>query len=228
MTYTKVNEMRRLILMLLLISCSEFVFAGQGGGHHKVTAYDYHDYVNSNIQSKMFARHQNDGVLYNEVWNFERPNLGEVVRTQIATDAGGSVFRCIVNKFEATTEMFKWVQSNRCDGSIPPVVISMTEYIPPIPVFTNAMVPGIAWGDAGVIQSTFSLENYYTDVSEIVGVEDVTVPAGTFSDCLKIYRQRGFSNFIPRIAWVCPNMGLVKSVNSNNRLMELTDVTFDN
>lgn len=220
--------MKRLILMLLLISCSEFVFAGQGGGHHKVTAYDYHDYVNSNIQSKMFARHQNDGVVYNEVWNFERPNPGEVVRTQIATDADGSVFRCIVNKFEATTEMFKWVQSNRCNGSIPPVVISMTDYIPPIPLFTNAMVPGIAWGDAGVIQSTVSLENYYTDVSEILTVEDVTVPAGTYSDCLKIYRQHGFSNFIPRIVWVCPNMGLVKSVNSNNRLMELIDVTFDN
>jgi len=228
MTYTKVNEMKRLILMLLLISCSEFVFAGQGGGHHKITTYDYHDYVNSNIQSKTFARHQNDGIVYDEVWSFERPNPGEVVRTQIAIDAGGSIFRCGINKFEATAEVFKWVQNNRCDGSTPPVVISTTDYVPPLPVFTNAMVPGIAWGEAGVMQSTFSLDNYYTDVNEIVGVEDVTVPAGTFSDCLKIYRQRGFSDFIPRIVWVCPNMGVVKSVNGGNRLMELTDVTFNN
>jgi len=65
-------------------------------------------------------------------------------------------------------------------------------------------------------------------VNEIVGVEDVTVPAGTFSDCLKIYRQRGFSGFTPRIVWVCPNMGVVKSVNGGNRLMELTDVTLNN
>jgi hypothetical protein len=90
------------------------------------------------------------------------------------------------------------------------------------------MVPGIPWGDAGVMQSIFNPDNFYTDVGEIVGVEDVTVPAGTYSGCLKIYRQRGFSNFIPRMEWVCPNMGVVKSVNSNNRLMELTDVTFDN
>lgn len=220
--------MKRLIPMLMLILFGGFVFAAPGGGHHKAPTYDYHDYVNSKIQSKTFTRHQNDGVVYDEVWSFERPNPGEVVRTQIATDAGGSIFRCIVNKFEASAEMFKWVQSNRCDGSIPPVVTSTTDYVPSIPVFTSAMVPGIAWGEAGVMQSTFSLENYYTDVSEIIGVEDVTVLAGTFSDCLKIYRQRGFSNFIPRVEWVCPNMGVVKSVNSNNRLMELTDVTFDN
>lgn len=228
MTYTKVNEMKHLILMLLLISCSEFVFAEQGGGHHKAPAYDYHDYVNSNIQSKIFARYQNDGIVYDEVWSFERPNPGEEVRTKIATDAGGSIFRCGIDKFEASAEMFKWVQSNRCDGSTPPVVTSTTDYIPPLPVFTNAMVPGIAWSAAGELQMTYALDNYYTDVSEVLAVEVVTVPAGTYNDCLKIYRQRGFSNFIPRIEWVCPNMGVVKSVNGGNRLMELTGVTFNN
>jgi hypothetical protein len=96
--------------------------------------------------------------------------------------------------------------------------------------------PVVSVGSTSAATSTL----FYTDCSgssdssafsyeiTIEGVEDVTVPAGTFSDCLKIYRQRGFSNFIPRVAWVCPKMGLVKSVNSNNRLMELTDVTFDN
>lgn len=220
--------MKHLIPVLLLIFCGGFVFAAPGGGHHKVPAYDYHDYVNSNIQSKIFARYQNDGVVYDEVWSFERPNPGEEVRTKIATDAGGSIFRCGIDKFEASAEMFKWVQSNRCDGSTPPVVTSTTDYIPPLPVFTNAMVPGIAWGAAGELQMTYALDNYYTDVSEVLAVEDVTVPAGTYNDCLKIYRQRGFSNFIPRIEWVCPNMGVVKSVNGGNRLMELTGVTFNN
>ncbi len=220
--------MKRLIPILLLIFCGEFVFAAPGGGHNKTTAYDYHDYVNSNIQSKSFVRYQNDGIVYDEVWSFERPGPGEVVRTEIATDAGGSIFRCRVNMFEAAAEMFSWVQHNTCDGSTPPVLIGTTDYIPPLPVFTNAMVPGIAWGAAGEIHTTYALDNYYTDVSEVLAIEDVTVPAGTYSDCLKIYRQRAFTSYIPRVEWVCPNMGLVKSVNGSNRLMELTDVTFTN
>ena len=238
--------MKRLFPVLLLILFGEFVIAGPGsghhkdstydydyddyerGGHHKAPAYDYHDYVNSNIQSKTFARHQNDGVVYDEVWSFDRPDPGEVVRTEIATDADGSIFRCRVNRFEVTAEVFKWAQQHSCDGSTPPVLINTTDYIPPLSVFTNAMVPGIAWGAAGEIHTTYTLDNYYTDVSEVLAVEDVTVPAGTYNDCLKIYRQRAFMSYIPRIEWVCPNMGLVKSVNGSNRLMELTDVTFNN
>jgi len=220
--------MKRLISMLLLIFCGGFVFAAPGGGHHKDPTYDYHDYVNSNILSKTFARHQNDGVVYDEVWTYERPVPGTLVRTEIARDAGGTVYRCGIKVFHATEDSFKWVQNNFCDGSAPPVITNTIDYVPGIPIFTNAMVPGIAWGDAGVMQSTYNPDNFFTDVGEIVGVEDVTVPAGTYSGCLKVYRQRGFSSFIPRMEWVCPNMGVVKSVNSNNRLMELTDVTFDN
>ena len=219
--------MKRLIPILVLILCGEFVFAAPGGVYPKGHLYDYHDYVNSNIQSKTFARHQNDGVVYDEVWSYDRPNPGEVVRTDIATDAGGSIFRCSINNFEATTERFNWIQNNRCDGSTPPIIIDTTDYVPPLQVFTNAMAPGIAWGTAGEAQKSFVPDDYYTDVSEILAVEGVTVPTGTYNDCLKIYRQRGFSKFISRIEWVCPNMGLVKSVNSNNRLMELTDVTFN-
>ena len=90
------------------------------------------------------------------------------------------------------------------------------------------MVPGIAWGKVGVLIKTDDVDNYYTDVSEVLVAEDVTVPAGTFYDYLKIYRHRAFTGYNTRIEWVCPDMGSVKSINGNNRLMELTDVTFDN
>ncbi len=221
--------MKRLIPMLLLIMCGELVLAAPGGGHHKTPAYDYHDYVNSNIQSKTFARHQNDGVVYDEVWSFERPGPGEVVRTEITTDAGGSAYRCRVNEFEATPKSFNWTQTSVCDGNVtPPTLISTTNYDPSVVLLTDAMVPGIAWGTAGKMQSISSPDNYYTDTNEVLAVEDVTVPAGTYSDCLKVYKLRNYAGFYTRIEWICPNMGLVKRVHGGNRLMELTDVTFNN
>jgi len=221
--------MKRLIPMLILILSGEFVFAEPGGGHHKSPTYDYHDYVNSNIQSKTFARHQNDGVVYDEVWNFEIPSLGEMVRTEIATDAGGFAYRCRVNKFEATPESFNWTQSSVCDGNlIPPVLVTIIDYNPSVVLLTDTMIQGRSWGTAGEVQRTSSPVNYYTDKNEILTVEDVTVPAGTYNDCLKVHKLRDYSTIYTRIEWICPNIGLVKRVHGSNRLMELTDVTFNN
>lgn len=223
------NEMKRLITMLLLISCSEFVFAGAGGGHHKITTYDYHDYVNSNIQSKTFVRYQNDGAVYDEVWSFERPSPGNVVRTEITTDAGGSVYRCRVNVFEAAPESFNWTQNSVCDGNtVPPTPVSTQNYDPSVVLLTNAMVPGIAWGTAGVMHMTSVPDSYYTDKNEVLAVEDVTVPAGSYSNCLKVHKLRNYAGIYTRIEWICPDIGLVKRVHGGNRLMELTDVTFNN
>ena len=220
--------MKRLIPMLFLMACSCPVFAAPGGGHNKSPSYDYHDYTNSNIQSKTFARHQNDGIVYDEIWNFERPGVGEVVRTEIATDAGGSAYRCRVNKFEVTPESFNWTQTSVCDGNVtPPLLISTTNYAPSVVLLTNAMIQGIAWGTAGIMQNIFSLENYYTDKNEILAIEDVTVPAGTYSNCLKVHKLRDYAGIYTRIEWICPNMGLVKRVHGGNRLLELTGVTFN-
>lgn len=68
-----------------------------------------------------------------------------------------------------------------------------TDHVPPLPVFTNTMVPGITRGTAGVLIKTDDVGNSYTDVSEVLVAEDVTVPAGTYYHCLKIYRQRAFT-----------------------------------
>ncbi len=45
----------------------------------------------------------------------------------------------------------------------------------------------------------------------LLGIEDVTVPVGTFQNCLKIYRDRG-NNSSPSIHWYAPGMGWVKRI----------------
>ena len=104
--------MKYSIVMLLLISFFGSVSAAPGGGHHKTAIYDYHDFVNSNIQSKTFSRYH-AGMVYDEVWSFDRTSPGEVVRTEIATDSFGAVTRCVVNVFQATPESYNWTQNSR-------------------------------------------------------------------------------------------------------------------
>lgn len=45
----------------------------------------------------------------------------------------------------------------------------------------------------------------------LLDIEDVTVPAGTFQNCLKIFRNRG-SSYSSTIIWFAPGMGWIKRV----------------
>lgn len=212
----------------------------------KTTAYDYHDYTNSNILSKMFDRYQRDDVVYEEIWTIYRPVTGLVERTEKAYHPGSDpntpsddyLVRHVMNRFEATATLFKWMQLNSYYVEDDPLgaysagdLRKTDDYDPPVALLTNAMVPGFAWGTAGVVDDAYStdgeyLDNYYTDKNEVLAVEDVTVPTGSYSDCLKIHRSRQYFGAYTRIEWHCPNMGLVKRVQGGDRLMEMTDVTF--
>lgn len=72
-----------------------------------------------------------------------------------------------------------------------------------------------------------------TNVATAVAVEDVTVPTGTYHDCLKIEQQLSASGLLSfstqSTMWLAPDFGLVKSLNSNGVIFELIDydVTID-
>lgn len=73
--------------------------------------------------------------------------------------------------------------------------IYYAEYLLPLKV-------GSKWGDADQLNRKDNMYAYY-----IEGIEDVTVPAGTFEDCYKIvYRTCPDET----IEWFCPGVGIVK------------------
>lgn len=83
----------------------------------------------------------------------------------------------------------------------------------PILTFPNATVEvGYMWGDAFIEklerQSYGNFARVYQFV--ILGLEDVIVPAGTFTDCVKVARFRG--NQADRIAWYAKGIGTVKMI----------------
>jgi hypothetical protein len=220
--------MKYIISLILLMSFSANGITAPGGGHHKLVEYDYHDYINSNIQSKTFVRYQN-GVVYDFVWAFDRSNPAMVVRTEIATDASSNITRYTESVFTAAAESFDLLQSRRYDpGTTPPALVDTSDYTPPVAKLTHAMIPGIAWGPAGKINSTYSGESYYSEKSELIAVEDVTVPAGTFNSCLKIHRTSQYGGSLyTRMDWVCPDLGIVKRINNGAVLIELASVTYN-
>ena len=220
--------MKYIVPIFLLISFSASVIAAQGGGHNKLTEYDYHDYTNSSIQSKTFIRYDY-GVASDFVWTFDRSNPGVVLRTEIITDANNIITRYSQSKFTPTTESFNLAQVLRYSlSTTPPILIETIDYTPAVDKLTNAMIPGIAWGSTGEINSSSSGVSYYNEKSEVVAVEDVTVPAGTYNSCLKIHRTSQYgASIYTRMDWFCPDMGLVKRVNNGRILLELNSVTYN-
>ena len=66
------------------------------------------------------------------------------------------------------------------------------------------------------------------NAAKVVTVEPVTVPAGTFQNCLKIeqtFSASGLITVAPQSStmWLAPDFGLVQSINSNGVTFELID-----
>lgn len=60
-------------------------------------------------------------------------------------------------------------------------------------------------------------------VFSLLAVEDVTVPAGTFTNCIKTYRDRGKS--MGSIQWYAPGIGMIKRIyesDSGGTIYEMT------
>ncbi len=105
----------------------------------------------------------------------------------------------------------------------------------PVPIEVNS-----EWTVAGeATTSLFGLKIKIeaTNTAKVIAIEDVTVPAGTFRDCLKIEQQL-HTQLSPALAtlpstsstmWLAPDVGLVQAINSDNVKFELInyDITID-
>ncbi len=87
---------------------------------------------------------------------------------------------------------------------------------------TGPKTIGKIWGNAYIAKKP-DLSQYGAEVNmySIIGIEDVTVPAGTFVACAKIFTTTGaYKN----VAWYAEGVGMVKRIGVNG-LMELQEYT---
>ena len=100
------------------------------------------------------------------------------------------------------------------------------DYDPPEEFLPIPLEVGAAWE---ITQDT-KIQDFKIQMTinaSVLAKEDVTVPAGTFRNCLKIrqeYSIKAILNIsLEMYMWLAPNIGLVKEVNSSGVVFELVD-----
>ena len=106
---------------------------------------------------------------------------------------------------------------------------SPAETFLPIPIEV-----GTEWTVTGEATASFigiAIKIEATNTAKVIAIENVTVPAGTFRNCLKIEQQLQ-TQLSPALAtlpttsstmWLAPDVGLVQALNSDNVKFELID-----
>ena len=111
------------------------------------------------------------------------------------------------------------------------------DYSPPDTFLPVPIGLGSEWTVTGEATLPFGIKIEATNAAKVVAVEDVTVPAGTFQDCLRIDQQLqiqlspALTTISPTSStmWLAPDFGLVKAIDSDNIIFELIDydITID-
>ena len=108
------------------------------------------------------------------------------------------------------------------------------DYSPPETFLPIPIEVGTEWTVAGEATASLfgiAIKIETTNTAKVIAIEDVTVPAGTFQDCLRIEQQLD-TQLTPALAtlpsttstmWLAPDIGIVKAINSSDVIFELID-----
>ena len=106
------------------------------------------------------------------------------------------------------------------------------DYSPPETFLPIPIEAGTEWtvsGEATASLFGLRIKIKTTNTAKVIAIEDITVPAGTFQDCLRIEQQLD-TQLSPALAtlpsttstmWLAPDIGLVQALNSSNVKFEL-------
>ena len=106
--------------------------------------------------------------------------------------------------------------------------VARVEFSPPAIFFPPTLQLGTIWETQGETEANIVGAVTVSSVNEVIAVEDVTTPAGTFEDCLKIrVRTRtaaalGTSRSTS-YQWLAPDQGPVKFETDQDIVFELVD-----
>ena len=106
------------------------------------------------------------------------------------------------------------------------------DYSPPETFLPIPIEVGTEWTVAGEATASLfglAIQIKTTNIAKVIAIEDITVPAGTFQDCLRIEQQLD-TQLSPALAtlpsttstmWLAPDVGLVQALNSSDVKFEL-------
>lgn len=208
------------------------LFASSAGAW--AARYDYRDYETpANVTQKHYS--MSAGMCGDvEIVEFSRQPVGTdtlLTKTRIRTNAG---VNCQYDKlhFQESAYAVSWRRTDKYDPS-GAVLLSSNRLTKPIARATAFMEVGATWGSATEVDDGVNPNNIVDHVVEtntLLGLENVTVPYGAYTGCLKIHTSRmsrTLGNFV-MVSWRCAGIGEVKRIQGFGGTMvrwELLGVT---
>jgi len=202
------------------------------------TTYDFHNFGRASNLTSVTFEISGSGMAASgcntETRTFQRTPLGngvtnvDIMRTR--TQSGGAVCHYNVLHYQSRADGFYWmgrdvydnlqnfVSSNVINGGL-------------IERGSNMEIGKSFGGASSTSIDTTNTNTTSTVVSNLVllGLEDVSVPAGDYTGCLKISRNivSGDSSFGSNqsVAWYCSGVGLTKRIDSVGNIWTLSSIT---
>jgi hypothetical protein len=184
-----------------------------------ITSYDYRDYrAAPTITTKTFQWVRSTPIPCDrEVHQITRtvidPDTTDILNRTERTD--GAATTCMVreNTYTQTADaVFRNVRYDYdpADGT---TLLETYTFSTPIKIRTSSMHIGEPIVSTTAVQST--INSHLIEINTLLGIEAVTVPAGTFTNCIKMHKRR--NTVIPghdttMIDWHCAGIGRVKRI----------------
>ncbi len=179
--------------------------------------YDYKNFAGK-VSSKTYKLQGFSGCGDTEIRTISRTVNGTTTNLHVnrVRTLAGSICQNKGFNYEETENTQKLINKENLSfgGSIKSVDILGK----PIALLTSAMTQGSSFGNAtgikrlDVATGIKTLISVFANTTTAVAIEDVTVPAGTFTGCLKVHtvRNSGAIGRFDRYSWYCPGLGEVK------------------
>lgn len=185
--------------------------------------YDYRDYAGPNVSERVFKGSfgNNEFTVIDTMTRLSEPGELEVDR---ATWDDGAMIRHSVMHFFAGDAEYVWDWTKAYDGN--EILYDTSNFDPPLSIRQVDMQKGAMRGGGAL--NTDTLDSTVSGANRInvaLGVDDIVVPYGTISGCLRMFEEH---NGYSRISWYCPDIGLAKRVfgSINSPVWELSSVSY--
>lgn len=183
--------------------------------------YDYRDYTAPTVLQRVYEATPFGGPSYVITESLTHtPELGELLIDQ-KRSADGVTMSHYVYHYRLTDTDYLWDWQERRDPATGELSY-VDSYDPPLSIRQSAMPEGVNRGGAAVVlRNPDNLKFGITRVNSALGLDEVEVPYGVFSDCLRMFEE---SNGIHRVSWYCPEVGLTRRVfgdSANQTVWEL-------
>lgn len=214
------NTSRKILVMATLAAFSGLPTATAGppavppGKASATPTYDYRDFTAPGVSQRVF-----EGSQYGDQFTVVEdvtytPESGEVLSDRKWVVGGAVQQRHILRFLQTDTDYFwHWDETYDAEGNL----LRTDTFDPPLSIRQSAMPKGALQGYGAIrLMSPDGIEFGTTRTNVALGLDNVEVPYGAFSDCLRMFEEH---NGVSRISWYCPDVGLTKRFWGNTGLL---------